>query len=234
MSEGNPSGKLFSGAKTLGKRVPKAAWYIAGGVVIAGGIFYLRNQDAAGTDSALDESGAVGYEDSGNGVPGVIVAPGPPGEAVSAEINTDIPVATLDLLGGVIADLADRIPSAEDLALLAGGGSGGVNPGNDPGGTVTAPATGGNAGTATKPKPNPCTKLEGGFHCGDTITDGNLHKKVSGAVGWKRDSSAGTGTNHWIKYRVRHCAKLEIWRVFPNKPGTPWDKTHSQAASNIC
>lgn len=231
MSEANPSGKLFTGAKTLGKRVPKAAWYIAGGVVIAGGIFYLRNADDGGTDAPLDESGAVGYEDSGSGVPGVIVAPGPPGEAVSAEINTDIPLATLDVFAGVIGDLVGAIPTADDLALLAGGGAGGVNPGNDPGGTVTAPPTG---GTVTKPKPNPCAKLEGGFHCGDSIKDGNLSKRVAGAVGWKRDSSGGSGKNHWIKYRVRHCSKLEIWRVYPNRPGNPWDKTHQQNASNIC
>lgn len=226
--------KLFTGAKGAVKRVPKWAWYIAGGVAITGGVLYLRNRDAEGYGEAPgDESGAVGYTDGSGGVPGVIVAPGPPGEAVSAEINTDIPTSTLDVFGSIFAGLIDRIPTADDLQLIAGGGGGGVNPGNDPGGVVPVASPAPTPGPGA-PKPNPCAKLGDGFHCGDTVNDGKLNKRFSGAVGWKRDSSAGTGTGHWIKYRIRYCAKLEIWQVYPNRPGTPWSKAHGQTASNIC
>lgn len=224
--------KLFTGAKALGKRVPKAAWYVAGGVVIAGGVMYYRNRDdAAYQEAPGDSSGAVGYTDaSGAGVPGVIVAPQSEGIAVPSEINTDIPTTTLGIFGDLIGGLMDRIPTVDELALLAGAGS--PQQGAEPAGVVTADPPG--TPTATKPKPNPCAQLGDGFNCGDTVTDGNLSRKFSGAIGWKRDSAGGSGKDHWIKYRIRYCGKLEIWQVYPNRSGNPWSKTHGQTASNIC
>lgn len=221
--------KLFSGAKGAVKRVPKWAYYVAGGVVIAGGIVYLRGGGAADDEQPLDSTGAVGYTDGAGGstvAPGIVVPPIVTGGDGTTEINPAIP----EIFGDVLQGVLERIPTPDDyLSIIAGAGS--PVAGADPGGVVTAPTS---PGTTTAPKPNPCTKLGAGFHCGDTVSDGKVTRKFSGAIGWKRESSGGTGVAHYVKYRIRYCSKVEIWQVFPNKPGNPWTKTHGQTASNIC
>lgn len=238
--------KMFSGVKKGAKRVPKWAWYIGGGVLIAAIVYNVRQRQAV-DESAGDQTsdqGVVGYTDASQ-APGIIVPAQLGGEAVPAEINTDIPVATLDLLGGIIGDLSDIVahPSGltvdDILQILAGAGS--PQAGGDSSGVVavapvsapTAPTTT-TAPAPTAPKPNPCAALESGYHCGSTITDGDLHKSFSGAIGWARVASGLTGADHWIDYHVRFCSRLERWRVHPNRTGSPWAKVWAGDRPNIC
>ncbi len=234
-------GKMFSGAKNLGKRVPKWAWYVSGGVLIAGGIYYFTHRgdvtaaDATGGDIAND--GAVGYTDAQ--APGSFIVPSDNGaQAVPAEINTDIPQATLDIFGGIISDLTGVITGThadetEILGLLANGGA---KTGTSPaGGTTTAAPAGGGSTHTQGSHPNPAGHLEAGYRAGSVVDMGkNARKKFPGAIGWVRIADGGKGADHWIDVHVRYCKKLERWRVRPNAKGSPWNKTWSGARPNIC
>jgi hypothetical protein len=237
MAEG---GKMFAGAKGLGKRVPKWAWYVSGGVLIAGGIYYFVNRgDVTQSDTGdIADDGAVGYTDGQ--APGAFIVPSDNGaQAVPAEINTDIPQAGYDFFGRVLDTLGGVIQTQHDdqteiLALLAQGG--GDQGGTDAGGTVTAaPAAAGAAPAAQGGHPNPASKLEAGYRAGATVDMGaNAKKNFPGAIGWVRIADGDKGAAHWIDVHVRFCNKLERWRVRPNAKGSPWNKTWSGARPNIC
>lgn len=228
--------KMFAGAAKLGKKVPKWAYYVSGGVLVAGGVMYFRNkQDVSspepGSDMAGDQ-GAVGYTDPVTVTPGLVVPQVTGDAAVPAEINTDIPSSTLGVfsdlfgtLGGVVTDQSDLI------GILAGAGGGGQQ-GAAPAGVVTAAPTG---AAKPKPKPNPVARLGNGFRAGATVNMGaNAQKTFNGAIGWMRIADGGKGADHWIDVHVRYCNKLERWRVRPNKKGSPWQKLWSGPRPDIC
>lgn len=239
MSDGN---KMFTGAKNLGKKVPKWAWYVSGGVGVAAGIYYFRNRaGAAGGNTAASAAGAtdgaVGYTDAAATPNPAIVVGQPPGAVGSAELNTDIPSATLDVFGGVIDSLTGLLGGARQdqaaiLQILAGAGSPQAGAGNT-GGVVTVnpPSSPGKK----KPRPNPAGKLDPGYRAGATVDMGpNARKTFRGAVGWARIGDGGKGADHWIDVHVRFCNKLERWRVRPNAKGSPWMKTWHAARPEIC
>lgn len=229
-------GKMFKGGGKALKRVPKWAWYVSGGVVIAGGIMYFVQRqpvDEPGGDLVTDE-GAVGYSDPQQS-PGIIVPPVIGGEAVPAELNTDIPQGTFDLLGGFFSDAIAAIGGqqlgADDvLAIIAAAGS--PQQGANAGGVVTAAPP---SAAKPKPKPNPASKLEAGYHAGSTVDMGpKARKTFRGAVGWARIGDGGKGAAHYIDVHVRFCTRLERWRVRPNAKGSPWQKVWQGPRPNIC
>lgn len=229
-------GKMFkSGGKVL-KRVPKWAWYVSGGILIAGGVYYFRSAQGADepvagpTDDPYTDQGAVGYSDEPGG-PGVIVPNVIGDTAVPAEINTDIPTTTLDLWGGLFDVFGGIIGDQSDaLQALARGGS--PVQGSNPGGVVTAaPPT----QPKPKPKPNPASRLEPGYHAGTRVNMGpKAAKTFPGAIGWVRIGDGGKGAQHFIDVHVRFCNRLERWRVLPNAKGSPWRKTWAGKRPNIC
>lgn len=228
---------MFNKAGGTLKRVPKWAWYTSAGVLAAGGIMYFRNRSSVTDPSGGDvaDEGAVGYTDANNGYStGLIVAGQSPGEAVSSEINTDIPSSTLGVFGDIFTGLFGLLETqssdnTELLGILAG--AGGTQGGSEAGGTVTvAPPP-----SAPAPRPNPVSKLEAGYRAGATVDMGpNARKTFPGAIGWVRIADGGTGAGHWIDVHVRFCAKLERWRVYPNKTGHPWNKIWQGDRPNIC
>lgn len=232
------SNKLFAGAKSAGKRIPKWAWYVSGGALIAGGIVYLRGGGGGGDETApgdtYTDEGAVGYTD-GQVSPGIIVPPVIGGEAVSGELNTDIPETTLGIFGGIFDTLSgvitdQRADNSDLLGILAAGGS--PVQGAPAAGVVTAKPV---SAPKPKPKPNPVTRLEAGYHAGSTVNMGpHAQRHFPGAIGWVRIGDGGKGAGHYIDVHVRFCKKLERWRVRPNAKGSPWQKLWNGPRPNIC
>lgn len=230
--------KMFSKPAALAKKVPKWAYYVSGGILIAGGVMYFRNRQAV-TDPSGDlagDEGAVGYTDPTTVTPGLIVPPVIGGEAVPAEINTDIPTGTMSVFsdlfstfGGILQDQSDLIGilAQSGKSSDSNGAGGPAAPAGSPGGVVTK--------TPAKPKPNPLAKLDAGYHGGATVNLGpNARRTFTGAIGWIRIGDGGKGADHWIDVHVRYCNKLERWRVYPNRKGSPWNKTWQGSRPEIC
>lgn len=226
-------------------KIPKWAYYISAGAVLTGVLVYMRQRQTAGPDVGTDSPGD-GTDDALAGVdggvvsqmPGSVVVQQPAGEAVSGELNTDIPTATLgaitDLFGTYSGEISSVLAQNQQAqaAYLQSLAEAGTIPASHA--NTTGVVTAAKPKAKPKAKPNPCAHLPKGYHCGGTIRDGNLSKSISGGKGWVRIKSGGSGKSHWIQYHVRTCKGLQLWQVKPNAKGKPWKKLWSGARGNIC
>lgn len=229
--------KMFSKPAALAKKVPKWAYYVSGGVLVAGGIMYVRNrqnvsQPTPGANTAATD-GVVGYTDP-QGVSSPIVPRDIGSQAVPAEINTDIPSATLSVFTDLFGSFSQTLRDQGDLitVLAKGGPSSNQNGASQTGGVVTKPVT---PKTPKTPKGNPLAKLDPGYHGGSHVNMGaSAQRTFPGAVGWTRIGDGGKGPDHWVDIHVRFCNKLERWRVYPNRKGNPWTRTWGAGRPEIC